>query len=43
MLANCANPLCPASLRRLAEGELFRLETEPALGLSKTCQMATAG
>jgi hypothetical protein len=39
MLANCANPLCSASLRRLAEGELFRLETEPALGLSKACRV----
>jgi len=36
MLANCANPLCSASFRRLAEGKLFRLETDPALGSSKS-------
>jgi hypothetical protein len=29
MLAKCANPLCSASFRRLADGRLFRLETEP--------------
>ena len=39
MLANCANPLCSTSLRRLAEGELLRLETVPALGLSKACRV----
>jgi len=35
MLANCANPLCSASLRRLAEGKLFRLGTDPARGSPK--------
>jgi hypothetical protein len=35
MLANCANPLCSASLRRLAEGRLFRLGTDPARGSPK--------
>jgi hypothetical protein len=28
MLAKCANPLCSASFRHLADGRLFRLETE---------------
>jgi hypothetical protein len=36
MLANCTNPLCSASSRRLAEGKLFRLGTDPALGSSRT-------
>lgn len=31
MLAKCANPSCSASFRHLAEGRLFRLETEPHL------------
>jgi hypothetical protein len=29
MLAKCANPLCTTSFRHLADGRLFRLETEP--------------
>jgi hypothetical protein len=29
MLAKCANPSCSASFRHLADGRLFRLETEP--------------
>jgi hypothetical protein len=36
MLAKCANPLCSASFRSLAEGKLFRLETDRALGSSKS-------
>jgi len=36
MLAKCANGSCSASFRRLAEGRLFRLETDPALGSSKS-------
>ena len=28
MLAKCANPSCSASFRHLADGRLFRLETE---------------
>ena len=39
MLANCANPLCSASFRRLAEGRLFRLEADPALGSSKSSRV----
>jgi hypothetical protein len=39
MLSNCANPLCSASSRRLAEGKLFRLGTDPALGASKDCRV----
>jgi hypothetical protein len=35
MLAKCANPLCSASFRRIAEGKVSRLETDPALGSSK--------
>jgi hypothetical protein len=35
MLANCANPLCSAPFLRLAEGTLFRLGTDPAIGASK--------
>lgn len=30
MLSKCASPLCSASFLHLAEGKLFRLETEPA-------------
>ncbi len=29
MLAKCANPSCSASFLHLADGRLFRLETEP--------------
>ena len=29
MLSKCANPLCSASFLHLANGRLFRLETEP--------------
>ena len=29
MLAKCTNPSCWASFRHLADGRLFRLETEP--------------
>jgi hypothetical protein len=29
MLAKCASPLCSASFFHLADGRLFRLETEP--------------
>jgi hypothetical protein len=36
MLAKCANPLCSPSFRSLAEGKLFRLETDPALGSSRS-------
>jgi hypothetical protein len=39
MLSNCANALCSAPLRRLAEGELFRLGTDLALGSSKACRV----
>jgi hypothetical protein len=35
MLAKCANPSCSASFRRLHEGRLFGLETDPALDSSK--------
>jgi hypothetical protein len=35
MLAKCVNPLCSASFRRLAEGKLFRLEADLALGSSE--------
>jgi hypothetical protein len=31
MLGKCANPPCPASFRYLEQGQLFRLETDPAL------------
>ena len=31
MLAKCASPLCSAPFLHLADGRLFRLETEPAL------------
>jgi hypothetical protein len=30
MLSKCANPPCSASFLHLADGRLFRLETEPA-------------
>ena len=30
MLSKCASPLCSASFLHLADGRLFRLETEPA-------------
>lgn len=30
MLAKCANPVCCAPFRYLEEGELFRLEADPA-------------
>ena len=36
MLANCANPLCSASFRRLAEGRLFHLESDPAIRSSES-------
>jgi len=39
MLANCANPLCSASFRRLAEGRLFRLEADSAFGSAKTSRV----
>ena len=29
MLTKCANPSCSASFRHLADGRLFRLETDP--------------
>jgi hypothetical protein len=35
MPANCANPLCSASLGRRDEGKLFRLGMDPALRSSK--------
>jgi hypothetical protein len=35
MLANCANPLCSASSGRLAEGKMFQLGIDPAIGSSK--------
>ena len=35
MISNCANPLCSASSRRLAEGKLFRLGTDSAIGSSR--------
>jgi hypothetical protein len=36
MLAKCTNPSCSASFIHLAEGRLFRLETEPPLSSSQT-------
>ncbi len=36
MPAECANPLCSASFRRLAEGKVFRLDAHPALRLYKS-------
>jgi hypothetical protein len=36
MLAKCTNPSCSASFIHLAEGRLFRLETEATLRSSKT-------
>src|SRR5579864_6750131 len=33
MLAKCAYPSCSASFRHLADGRLFRLETEPRFPL----------
>ena len=36
MLAKCTNSLCSAAFRRLDEGRLFLLETEPTLGSFKT-------
>jgi hypothetical protein len=38
MPANCANPLCSTSFRRLAEGKLFRLGTVPPIVSSKVCR-----
>lgn len=38
MLAKCTNPACSASFHHLAEGRLFRLETDPTLGLSQARQ-----
>jgi hypothetical protein len=35
MLAKCTNPLCSASFRHVAEGQLFRLETGQPAGSSK--------
>jgi len=35
MLAKCANPSCAASFLHLADGRLFRLETDPAFSSSK--------
>jgi len=35
MPASCANPLCSALFRRLAEGKLFRLGTDPPIVSSK--------
>jgi hypothetical protein len=34
MLGKCANPSCSASFRRLGDGRLVRLETDPRLRLS---------
>jgi hypothetical protein len=34
MLAKCTNPSCSASFRHLAEGGLFRLDTDLTLGPS---------
>jgi hypothetical protein len=34
MLGKCTNPSCSASFRYMEEGTLFRLETDPVLGLS---------
>ncbi len=31
MVAKCSNPVCSARFRRLKEGKLFRLETDPIL------------
>jgi hypothetical protein len=31
MVAKCGNPSCPARFRRLNDGKLFRLETDPVL------------
>lgn len=31
MVAKCGNPSCSARFRRLREGKLFRLETDPIL------------
>jgi hypothetical protein len=36
MLAKCTNPTCTAPFRYLAEGRLFRLETDPTSSPSKT-------
>lgn len=49
MLAKCTNPLCSASSRRLGEGTLFRLETDPILGSGQAtgyfwlCEHCSAG
>jgi hypothetical protein len=34
MLAKCANPLCSATFHRPADGQLFRLGTDQAIGSS---------
>jgi hypothetical protein len=39
MLANCANPLCSATFHRSAEGKLFRLGIDAALGSSKASRV----
>ena len=36
MLAKCSNPLCSAKFLHLKEGRLFRLESDPAHGSSKS-------
>jgi hypothetical protein len=36
MLAKCANPSCSASFLHLADGRLFRLETDPPFPSSNT-------
>jgi hypothetical protein len=51
MLAKCANPSCSASFLHLADGRLFRLETDPAFSSSKAreteyfwlCEPCSAG
>jgi len=39
MLAKCANPICSATFHRPAEGKLFRLGTDPAIGASKALRV----
>jgi hypothetical protein len=50
MLAKCTNPSCSASFRHLAEGRLFRLDTDLTLGSSTDaaeyfwlCNVCSAG
>lgn len=51
MLAQCTNPSCSAPFRHLADGRLFRLETEPRFPLPDSreteyfwlCEVCSAG